>query len=327
MTTPAARSIELTTLERGEARQPPQQQVNWCGRQVQRLPIYFGGVVGIGCLGAAAYEGSKKNWFAVGFFIFVAVGVAIIAYCYYRNIPIKTMEQSAEDMQNSSQTLSVQVKELEAINGENRKTIARLEAVVKDAKANEERTEEALKKAQAELKDVTEKLSDAKGAFERIQVISNQFREGVNELAKKVLNFTNAGNEKLKKEVSEIADTIAKIDQLGLKIDTEARELKENNEQMDEKIQDYKKLLSQLGTVVEVLLPDYDAHKETLKEFDEMRVQNEEMKKRIEQLTGIVKSLETSKDEILELQKLNQNLSDPNVISKLGDLLKAKGSS
>lgn len=327
MTAPIAKPIELTVLERGEAyrQPPPQQKVSWCGRQVQLLPAYFAVVVGVSCFGAAAYEGSKKNWFAVSFFIVVALGVSIIAYCYYRNIPIKTIEQSAEDMQNSNRTLANQVKELEAINAENKVTIGRLENAVQNAKATEDRLESALKNTRAELKDVADKLEDAKSAFDRIQIISKQFREGVSELAKKVLSFTNVGNEKLKSQVSEIADTIAKIDQLGLKIDSESRELKENNDQLDNKIQDYKKLLSQLGTVVDVLLPDYEAHKESLQEFEAMKHQNEVMQREIADLKKIIDELEKSKSTIMELKKLNDNLSDPNIVSKLGDLLKPKG--
>lgn len=321
---PAVKTMELSDIEKGKAlERPPQKSVGWCGRQVQLFPVYLAGIASLISAGVAVESGIKKNWVGVGLSVFVVVALIIVTVCYYRDIPIKTMEQSAEDMANVNEDLRRRLRELQEINFQNKETIDRFQTSVKLAQANQEKAEANLAKVQGELKDVTEKLTDAKGAFDRIQAMSAQFRSGVSELAKHVLSFAN-GNEKLKQEVAEIATMIQKIDNLGVKIDSESRELKENNEQMDTKIEDYKKLLSQLGTVVDVLLPDYEAHKESLKEYEEMRTQNAEMRKQLEQLKKNNEDLVKTEATLLELQKLTSNLSDPHVLAKLDALLKPK---
>jgi len=321
---PAARTMQLSVLENGKAvEKPPQKSVSWSGRQVQLFPVYLSGIAGLISAGVAVVEGIKKNWVGVGLSVFVFVALVIVTFCYYRDLPIKTIEQSAVDIANVNQDLVRRIRELQTVNGENQKEIGRFQASVKDAQANQERAESNLAKVQLELKDVTEKLGDVKGAFDRIQTMSGQFRLGVSELAKHVISFAN-GNEKLKKEVAEIALTIQKMDNLGVKFDSESRELKENNEQMDTKLGDYKKLLNQLGTVVDVLLPDYEAHKESFKEYEAMRAQNAEMQKQLEQLKKNNEDLVKAEATLLELQKLSSNLSDSNILAKLGEVLKPK---
>lgn len=326
MSAPAA--IELNVMNRNppqlEAPPRPQTPQTWCGRAVHAIPGCLGvSAVAFGT-GMAIYGGVIHNYVFTGGGILVDVTVVALSVLYYCNVPTKNIEDSTRDLQKQNSALTNEVAVLKQTLEENKKVINSLQASVATAATKVNELETVLKNNAAEMKDVTQKLTETKNAFVQMQAISNIFRSGVSDLANKVLKLTQSENEELKRSVQEIVVIVQKLNDLNQKVDSEVVMIKAANDEFSGDLQNYGRLMGQLKNVVDVLIPDFEAHQQTDKELEGMKEQAKLMRQEIDELKQVKQEHEKLQETVLEYQRLVQNLNDPAVMSKLSKLLQRK---